>query len=138
MLSPEGAAATYQEERIGLRTSDAWRLPASLLVSDLGMRGIPCAAAGILPEGAVCVQVVDCHLGYLAGEAVLVREGFGAARSWHYTALGEPASYLDGEGLPVQRWLRILVRKGPACSRVKPAVPGGPRFKRVEPTVWRG
>lgn len=129
------AADTYQEDRMGLRSGDAWRLPVYLTVSDLGIQGIPIAARERFPEGARFIQLVDCHLGFQAGEAELVAAGFGAARSWHYEALGIPQNFRDGEGHPVQRWMRIFVGGG-ACRVVGPD--GRPTLKKLPLEVWRG
>lgn len=108
----EGAAATYQERRLGVSTPEEYRLPANLMVSDLGLWSVPADARDVLPEGVVWYQVVDAHHGYAAAEAELLRRGFGAARSWHYQALGHPQSFHDAEGRLVTRWIRLF-RRGP-------------------------
>lgn len=108
---------TYQERRMGIDTPNELRPPQRLMVSDLGLRGVPTEArpGGMfepwsLPLGVIYYQVVDAHAGYHDAEDWLLQNGFGSARSWHYTALGEPEYFLDGEGHAVHRWLRLFMR----------------------------
>ncbi len=112
---------TYQESRTSASTPEEWRLPESLMVSDLGLRPVPFELDEndklALPSGVKFFQVVDAHMGYRDAEvALLASPGFGATRSWHYRALGVVPSFFDGEGHVVQRWLRLFMRdpdKGP-------------------------
>lgn len=105
------ATDTYQEDRICYATSADRRPPAWLTVSDLGTFVVGLEAKAALPEDVDCYQVVDCHLGYQAAEAWLVNNGFGCARDWHYEALGVTQHFLDGEGRPVQRWVRLFTKR---------------------------
>jgi hypothetical protein len=105
------ATGTYQERRLSVETSPERRLDPGLVVSDLGTWPVPMEVRDRLPPGVVAYQVVDAHHGYAAAEQALVAAGFGHARAWHYEALGQPRSFLDGEGRLVTRWLRLFTRK---------------------------
>lgn len=106
---------TFQEERMSIATDKAHRMPHTLMVSDMGMRGIPVFpmdARPFFPPGVQFVHLVDAHVGYHDAERELMAQGFGHARSWHYQVLGIPEYFRDGEGHTVHRWMRLLKRGG--------------------------
>jgi hypothetical protein len=108
---------------MGVSTPEELRLDPRLLVSDLGLWSVPMEARDALPPGVTFYQVVDAHHGYQAAEVELLRQGFGHARSWHYEALGQPQSFLDGEGRLVLRWIRLFRRGERRPDRSVPMIP---------------